>query len=114
MSDKIQGTRWIDVRLLMTPPPAEVIARMTSIEGVQVVPTILATQQGPDGHLGPEAARAVLMLQATFVDEAKAAKFWSSAAALMENLRDAPGFIRRFNFSDGPHYTLIALWRTAA
>jgi heme-degrading monooxygenase HmoA len=29
-------------------------------------------------------------------------------------LAQAPGFIRRFSFSDGPHGTLIALWRTAA
>ena len=32
----------------------------------------------------------------------------------MEQLATAPGFIRRFNFTDGPHYTLLALWRTAA
>jgi heme-degrading monooxygenase HmoA len=102
------------VELLTTPPPMEVIARMTAIEGVQVVPTVLATQQGPDGHLGPEAAGAVLILQATFVDEARAAEFWDRAAGLMEHLAQAPGFIRRFNFTDGPHYTLIALWRTLA
>jgi hypothetical protein len=32
----------------------------------------------------------------------------------MELLATAPGFIRRFSFPDGPHFTLIALWRTAA
>jgi hypothetical protein len=32
----------------------------------------------------------------------------------MERLASAPGFIRRFSFADGPHYTLIALWRAAA
>jgi hypothetical protein len=32
----------------------------------------------------------------------------------MERLATAPGFIRRINFTDGPHYTLIALWRTTA
>ena len=99
------------VTLLTQPPPMEAIARMTAIEGVQIVPTMLATQRGPDGHLGPEAAGAVLILQATFVDEARAAEFWLTAAGLMEQLAKAPGFIRRFNFLDAPHHTLIALDR---
>ena len=72
------------VELLTQPPPMEAIARMTAIEGVRVAPTVLATQQGPDGHLGPEAAGAVLILQATFVDEERAAEFWLTAAGLME------------------------------
>jgi heme-degrading monooxygenase HmoA len=102
------------VELLSQPPPMEAIAKMTAIDGVQVTPTVLATQRGPEAHLGPEAAGAVLILQATFVDEARAAEFWLTAAGLMERLATAPGFIRRYNFTDGPHYTLIALWRTAA
>ncbi|MDQ1697769.1 MAG: hypothetical protein QOJ03_3122 [Frankiaceae bacterium] len=101
------------MELLTAPPPATAIARMLAIEGVEVAPTMLATQQGPDRHLGPEAAGAVLILQATFADEERAAAFWESAAGLMETLATAPGFIRRYNFTDGPHYTLIALWRTA-
>lgn len=100
--------------LLETPPPLEAIARMTAIPGVRVVPTVLATQQGPERHLGPEAAGAILLLQATFSDDDRAAEFWRTAAGLMEQLADAPGFIRRYNFTDGPHYTLIALWRTTA
>jgi len=102
------------IELLTAPPPMDVIARMTAIEGVSVAPTIVATQQGPDRHLGPEAAGAVLILQATFVDEERAAGFWHTAAGLMEQLASAPGFIRRVNFADGPHYTLIAFWRTSA
>lgn len=101
------------MELLTTPPPAEAIARMVATAGVHVVPTVLATQRGPAGDLGPEAAGAVLILQATFVDEERAAAFWHTVAGLMEKLATAPGFIRRFNFTDGPHYTLIALWRTA-
>ena len=102
------------LELLTLPPPIEAIAKMTAIEGVRIVPTVLATQQGLERHLGPEAAGAVLILQATFVDEERAAEFWLTAAGLMERLAQAPGFIRRFNFADGPHGTLIALWRTAA
>jgi len=102
------------VELLSTPPPPTAIARMLAIDGVQVTPTMLATQQGPERHLGPEGAGAVLILQATFADPDRAAGFWATASALMEQLAVAPGFIRRYNFSDGPHYTLIALWRTPA
>ena len=102
------------VELLSQPPPAEAIARMAAIEGVQITPTVLATQQGPDRHLGPEAAGALLILQATFTDEGQLGAFFQQAAGLMELLATAPGFIRRYNFTDGPHYTLIALWRTVA
>jgi heme-degrading monooxygenase HmoA len=102
------------VELLTQPPPTDVIARMVAIEGVQVTPTIVASQQGPDRHLGPEAAGAILILQATFADESRAAAFWQTAAGLMEKLATAPGFIRRYNFTDGPHYTLFAFWRTPA
>lgn len=102
------------VDLLTTPPPMEAITRMTAIESVRVVPTVLASQQGPDRHLGPEGAGAVLILQATFTDGDRAAGFWQRAAGLMEKLATAPGFIRRVNFTDGPHYTLIAFWRTRA
>jgi heme-degrading monooxygenase HmoA len=102
------------VELLTQPPPMDVIARMLAIEGVEVTPTIVATQQGPARHLGPEAAGAILLLQATFADEERAAEFWQTAAGLMEKLATAPGFIRRYNFTDGPHYTLFAFWRTKA
>jgi heme-degrading monooxygenase HmoA len=37
-----------------------------------------------------------------------------TVAELMALLATAPGFIRRYNFADGPHYMLIALWRTVA
>jgi hypothetical protein len=100
--------------LLSAPPPEEAIAAMAAIPGVSIAPTILATQRGPDGHLGPEAAGAILMLQATFADPAGAAGFWDAAVPLMELLESAPGFIRRYSFPDGPSITLIAFWRTVA
>jgi hypothetical protein len=102
------------LELVTQPPPAAVIAKLTAIEGVRISPTVLGTQQGPDRHLGPEGAGAVLILQATFVDEQRAAAFFLKATELAERLSVAPGFIRRFTFADGPHHTLIALWRTPA
>lgn len=102
------------LRLLTQPPPTEAIARMAAVEGVHFAPTMLSTQRGPDAQHGPEAAGAVLLLQGTFVDASCAEEFWRSAAVLTERLSVAPGFIRRYNFTDGPHFTSFALWRTAA
>ena len=101
------------LELLTQPPPSDAIEAMVAA-GVHIAPTMLGTQRGPDGNLGPEAAEAVLILQATFVDEQRAAGFWRTAASLMGQLATAPGFIRRYTFADGPHFTLLALWRTAA
>ncbi len=100
--------------LQTAPPPAEAITAMLAIPQISITPTILATQQGPEGHLGPESAGAVLMLQATFADEAGAGGFWAAAVPLMELLETAPGFIRRYSFPDGPSITLLAFWRTTA
>jgi heme-degrading monooxygenase HmoA len=100
--------------LLTSPPTPEAITAMIGIPKTSIAPTILATQQGPDGSLGPESAEAVLILQATFSNAAGAEKFWAAAVPLMELLAVAPGFIRRYSFPDGPNITLIALWRTAA
>ena len=40
--------------LLSEPPPPEAIAKITAIEGVRIVPTVLTTQQGLERQLGPE------------------------------------------------------------
>lgn len=100
-------------QLLNSPPPAEAIAAMLAMPKTQIVPTMLATQCGPDGACGPEAAGAILMLQATFADPDGAAAFWAAAVPLLELLASAPGFIRRYGFPDGTSITLLALWRTA-
>jgi len=100
--------------LITAPPPAEATAAMSAINGLRVVPAMLNTQSGPERHLGPESAGAILLLQGTFVDQARFAEFWMTVVELMTLLATAPGFIRRYNFTDGPHYTLIALWRSIA
>ncbi len=101
--------------LQILPPPADAIGAMLGMPFTQITPTILATQQGAtaDGQLGPEAAGAVLMLQATFDRPDGAAGFWAAAVPLLSLLATAPGFIRRYSFPDGPSITLIVLWRTA-
>jgi heme-degrading monooxygenase HmoA len=99
--------------LLTLPPPPEAIAAMAAIPNSQIAPIVLGTQQGPDGRLGPEAAGAILILQATFTDPDGSVAFWTALVPLFELLESAPGFIRRYGFADGPHNTLIAFWRTA-
>jgi heme-degrading monooxygenase HmoA len=101
------------MELMFLPPPPDAIAAMAAIPGVVIAPTVLASQTGPDGTLGPEAAGAILMLQATFADPDGAAKFWNAAVPLMALLENAPGFIRRYSFPDGPSVTLLAFWRSA-
>ena len=72
--------------LLTLPPPSEAVSAMVAIPHMQITPTILATQQGPDGSLGPESAGAILVLQATFAQAEGAEKFWAAAVPLMELL----------------------------
>ena len=100
--------------LLTSPPPPDAIAAMLAIPDVAIVPSILATQSGPDAALGPEGAGAILVLQATFADPVGAEHFWAAAVPLMDLLAAARGFIRRYSFPDGPNMTLIAFWRTLA
>lgn len=104
------------VDLHVAPPPSEAIAAMLQIPRLAVNPSILVTQHGAgeDGRLGPEAAGAVLLLQATFATAEGAEHFWTAATELMALLADAPGFIRRYSFPDGPTISLFALWRTVA
>lgn len=104
----------VALELLSLPPPPAAIAAMAAIGGVEIAPTILATQAGPEGQLGPEEAGAILMLQATFADPDGAARFWQAAVPLMAMLETAPGFIRRYSFPDGPSINLLAFWRSAA
>jgi heme-degrading monooxygenase HmoA len=103
------------VDLLVAPPPPEVITAMAGIPRLSITPSILVTQHGPgeDGQLGPEAAGAILLLQATFATQEGADHFWDAAVRLMALLADAPGFIRRYSWPDGPTISLLALWRTA-
>jgi heme-degrading monooxygenase HmoA len=100
--------------LQILPPPPDAISAMLAIPQVEISSSILVTQQGPEGDLGPEAAGAILMLQATFVRPEGAQCFWDAAVPLMDLLATAPGFIRRYSFPDGPSITLLAFWRTIA
>lgn len=94
------------------PPPPEALAAMAAISGMEVTPTMLVTQEGPERALGPESAGAILWLQAAFASEEGAQKFWEASVPLMALLADAPGFIRRYSFASHRSANLIALWQT--
>ena len=98
--------------LVTGPPPEEATTAIASVPGVRLFPATVNTQSGPAAELGPESAGAVLLLQGTFAARDKFEEFWSNVATVMALLAQAPGFIRRYNFADGPHYTLIAWWRS--
>lgn len=98
--------------LLTLPPPQSAIEMMSRLPRSAIAPAVIGTQEGPAGHLGPESAAAILMLQATFRTEEGAERFWQTLVPLFELLAEAPGFIRRYGFGDGPSNTLIALWQT--
>jgi heme-degrading monooxygenase HmoA len=98
--------------LVTGPAPAAAVTAMNAIPGVHMAGVALNTQDGPCGELGPESAGAILLLQGTFADRTRFEGFWAQAVSVMTTLEKAPGFIRRYTFADGPHYTLVALWRS--
>jgi hypothetical protein len=63
------------VELLDSPPPPEAIASMAALPGSQIVPTVIGTMRGPEARHGPEAAGAILVLQATFVRQEGVERF---------------------------------------
>ncbi|HZU80488.1 MAG TPA: hypothetical protein VE991_11280 [Acidimicrobiales bacterium] len=94
------------------PPHAEAMAAMEAIPAMTVAPTMFITQEGPEGAIGPEGAGAILLLQATFTKEEGARHFWDAAVPLMNQLAEAPGFLRRYSFFANDSITLLAFWRT--
>lgn len=94
------------------PPTDEVKALVAAIPGVRFNQGVIVGQDGPDAHLGPEAAGALLVLHMTVADEAAADRFWRMTTAVKAQLPTAPGFIRLFSFFDGPSGYLVAFWRT--
>lgn len=94
------------------PPSDEVKAIVGAIPGVRFTPGVVVGQQGPEGHLGPEAAGAILVLHTTAADEKAAERFWRLTTAVKQQLPEAAGFIRLFSLFEGLSGYLVAFWRT--
>jgi len=100
------------VQVKSIPPGDDVKAMVGAIPGVRFTPGVVVGQEGPDGHLGPEAAGAVLILHVTLADENGADRFWRTTTSVKQSLPEAPGFIRLFSLFEGVNGYLVAFWRT--
>ena len=87
--------------LQVFPPSAENEALFAEIPGLRRTQVPVVAFDGPDGHLGPEAAGAVLVLHMTMVDEALSQAFWRQVALTCKEASKTPGFIRLIAFFDG-------------
>ena len=96
------------------PPPAGVEEKLTAIPGLRVTDGGVMGFDGPEGHLGPEAADCVMVLHATMADAQRAARQWELAIDLMIEVAEAPGLIRFVGFDDGLSGYAVAWWRTEA
>lgn len=94
------------------PPSDDIRQALAAIAGTRFTAGSITGQAGPKGHLGPEAAEALLVLHFTAVDEEAMSRFWAVNLPIIQQLADAPGFIRRMSIADGLSVYLIAFWRT--
>ena len=94
------------------PPTERAQAVFTAIEGVRSTEGEVLGLDGPDGHLGPEAAGCLMVLHATMADADRAGRFWEMLADVTAVATAAPGLIRFLGFDDGLSGYAIAWWRT--
>lgn len=93
-------------------PDAEAETLFGEIPGLRQTAVPVVGFDGPDGHLGPEAAGAVLFLHMTMVDEERTRVFWKQVALTCRAAAEWPGFIRLIAFFDGFANNALAFWRT--
>lgn len=93
-------------------PSPENQALLAEIPGVRQTPVPVIGFDGPEGHLGPEAAGAVLVLHMTMSeDDARAQAFWRQVALTCKAASTTPGFIRMVGFFDGAANWALGFWR---
>lgn len=100
--------------LQIFPPSPDNEALLAQIAGIRQTPIPVAGFDGPDGHLGPEAAGAVLILHMTMVDPERTQAFWRQVALTCKAASETNGFIRMIAFFDGAANWALAFWRTVA
>lgn len=94
------------------PPTEEAGGIVAQIPGVRFTEVPVLAVSGPQGHLGPEAAGAILHLHMTMIDEEKTKAFWLQVALTLKEAADAPGLIRFVAITDGLSQDAIGWWRT--
>jgi heme-degrading monooxygenase HmoA len=98
---------------LSTYPPTErAQATLATIPGIRLTEGAVLGVDGPEGHLGPEAAGCVMVLHSTLADPDGAARFWDVSADVVAAAAEAPGLIRFIGFDDGLSGYGVGWWRT--
>lgn len=98
--------------LQVFPPNAENEALLGQLKGLRQTPIPVIGFDGPDGHLGPEGAGAVLVLHMTMIDEERTQQFWRQVALTCNAASESQGFIRMNAYFDGLANMAIGFWRT--
>lgn len=94
------------------PPSAAAEAKLAALPGVRFTEGAVFGMDGPEGHLGPEAAGCVMVLHATLADPEGAKRMWDQSADVIAAASEAPGLIRFIGFDDGLSGYGLAWWRT--
>jgi len=97
--------------LQVFPPDADNEKLLGAIPGIRQTPIPVIGFDGPDGHVGPEGAGAVLVLHMTMVDEELTQRFWRQVAFTCQAASASPGFIRMVAFFDGAANWALGFWR---
>jgi heme-degrading monooxygenase HmoA len=100
------------VTLDIYPPSEQAQAAFAAIAGIRFTEGEVFGVDGPDGHLGPEAAGCLMVLHATMADVEGAERFWELFADVIAVASEAPGLIRFVGFDDGLSGYAIGWWRT--
>jgi hypothetical protein len=92
-------------------PDEQSKALSMGVPGTRLTPGVVSALDGPTSA-GPEAAGALTLLHTTFADNAGAQRGYQNFAAMKDDFRTRPGFLRWLTFNDGPHGYALGLWRS--
>jgi hypothetical protein len=93
------------------PPDEGSRAASHAVPGTRVTQGVVSALDGPV-VAGPEQAGALSLLHTTFASSENAQRAYRNFAAMKEDFRLRPGFLRWLTFNDGPHGYALGLWRT--
>ena len=94
------------------PPNEQEMAALAEVPGARLTEGAVSALDGPEAHLGPEAAGCVMVLHATFASAEGADRFWTIGSELNTAAAEAPGLIRLIGFEDGLSMYGIGWWVT--
>lgn len=110
MSDQSAAASATTATIGAFPPDEESRAAAMAVPATRITPGVVSALDGPT-LAGPESAGALTLLHTTFADSAGAQRGYRNFAALKEDFRLLPGFLRWLTFNDGAHGYALGLWR---